>query len=132
MPDELRDLWPSVIDTSVISPIAILKYQASQLRDKTQGLLEAAIRTFTSDDKLSVYDFQIIAPALDRYTYVLFQTWHKPDFVYPVSVRFEPWIEEAKKERGGVGILTWERPSGIRTASSPSEFFGTVREITGV
>lgn len=142
MADAIPNLWPA-IDTNVISPVAVLRAQASLLREQTQGLLEAAVRTWQSKEGNTVYDFRVIAPPLDRFTYELFQAWHKPDMVYPVVIWFKPWIEEAKKENDGgpefeppfwgAGPLRPRRQlvSGLRNPASPKELMEVLGELLG-
>jgi hypothetical protein len=138
MAEVLRDLWPE-IDTSVLAPVAALRFQASQLREKTVGLLEAAVRIWTDKDNDTVYEFQIVAPALERYTYVLFQAWHRTDFVYPVTVRFEPWVDAAEKKAEKLSILELtqpalmrsDAPSGLRKAASPEDFVNILGDLLG-
>ena len=41
---EIPDLWPAeVAITTVLSPLAILRHQAGQLRRKTKNILEAEV-----------------------------------------------------------------------------------------
>jgi hypothetical protein len=89
MPDTIPDLWPDeVAVTDVITPLAILNYQASQLRQKTKNLLEAEVSTdHVSKKGYVLHHFELIAPALGRYRYRLFTAGHKDEFVYPVEVK---------------------------------------------
>jgi hypothetical protein len=94
----IPDLWPSdVAVTEVLTPLAILRYQAGQLRAKSKGLLEAEVTTETVDEDRTAHLYlELVAPALDRYRYRLLHAWHANDFVYPVNVqsnvRDEPFL----------------------------------------
>jgi hypothetical protein len=140
MADEIRNLWPDVIVTKVASPVAILRYQASQLRKQTQGLLEAEVKTYSTKDHRVLHEFRIIAPALDGLEYLLFSAWHEKAFVYPVSIQFEPWVEQSNREytekkhgsmiaRLGHVDIDPERPTGIRQVATPTSFLAVLEEL---
>jgi hypothetical protein len=90
---EIPDLWPSdVVVIDVVSPAAILRYQAGQLRAKTRNLLEAEVETVPGPSEVEI-EFYIVAPALDRYRYLLFSVRHAPELVYPATV-VAAWFRE--------------------------------------
>ena len=89
MPDTLPDLWPEIETENIVTPLAILRYQAGQLRAKTKGLIEAEVRTERFDDDSVCHELVIIAPALDRYEYVIATFGHHVKLVYPVAVAIE-------------------------------------------
>jgi hypothetical protein len=74
--------------TSIVTPAAILKTQAALLGEKTKGVLEAAVKTWTSAGNV-YHEFVIVVPALDGYRYVLFRI-HHPITLYPVFVDEQP------------------------------------------
>jgi hypothetical protein len=83
---EIPDLWPTdVTVTDVLSPATILRYQAGQLRGKTRNLLEAEVETVPGENEVTI-EFYVVAPALDRYRYLLFSVKHRPDLVYPATI----------------------------------------------
>lgn len=87
MSTAIPDLWPDeVTNVAAVSPVAILRYQASQLRERTKNILEAAVET-DEPEGLIEHKFVVIAPALDRYRHVLFSVNHDPNQVYPVTVQ---------------------------------------------
>jgi hypothetical protein len=88
MANVIPDLWPDEIgDLDVLTPLAILRIQAGQLKQKTRGLVEAEVETETSvDASAEHYYFDLIAPALNRYRVRLLDAWHVPKRVYPVYV----------------------------------------------
>jgi hypothetical protein len=94
MPNTIPDLWPNDIDvTEVLTPLAIMRYQAGQLRQRTKSLLEAEVDTEEPDGGKVVHHFDIVAPALDRYRYRLFTVSHDRALVYPVTLS-APWQDD--------------------------------------
>jgi hypothetical protein len=92
MPDVIPDLWPDDLAApTVLTPLAILKFQAGQLRQRTKGLLEVDIQTQekTNGNLHLQHSFDLIAPALNRYRYRLFTVEHDEQMVYPVTVYAE-------------------------------------------
>jgi hypothetical protein len=84
MSEPTRNLWP-VTKINVLSPIAILRQQATYLREATQGILEAEVAV-VKGDPWTITSFWIIAPALDRYRFELFKIAHQYSDLYPVDV----------------------------------------------
>ncbi|MGA2741241.1 MAG: hypothetical protein ABSG65_27855, partial [Bryobacteraceae bacterium] len=90
MPELNEDLWPSDlgIASTIVTPAAILRTQATLLGEKTKGILEAAVETFSANNDI-YHRFVIKVPALGNYRYTLFQV-HHPVTLYPVVVDQEP------------------------------------------
>lgn len=89
MPHVIPDLWPDDVAVSfVAAPLAILCYQASQLKLRTKGLLEAEVQTLKRgrEKPLLGHSFDLIAPILNRYSYRLFTVEHDAEMVYPATV----------------------------------------------
>ncbi len=86
MPEMLTDLWPEFETENIVTPLAILRFQAGQLRVKTKALFEAEVRTTQFDNGRVSHEFVVIAPALDRYEYVVATFSHDVTLVYPVDV----------------------------------------------
>jgi hypothetical protein len=86
MPDTLPDLWPEIEMENVVTPLAILRFQAGQLRAKTKGLIEAEVRTDQTEFGWMRHHLVLIAPALERYEYEIATFQHSLTFVYPVDV----------------------------------------------
>jgi hypothetical protein len=75
MPNGNEDLWPAGVGTStIVPPLAILRRQAVALGERTQGLLEGQVETFTKGDEFTQV-FYIVAPSLS-YRYKLFEVRH--------------------------------------------------------
>lgn len=91
MPSQLKDLWPeNLVEGETASlPVSILRQQAALLAKKTGGLLVADVRSHAgfATDRIR-HGFYIVAPALDDYTYGLFDIDHDPAEPYPVKVVF--------------------------------------------
>ncbi len=86
MAEMIRNLWPDdVIKAEVLTPLTIMKHQAGLLREKTNGLLCAEVRTENESGEVK-HTFEIIVAALDNYRYQLFQISHASDLVYPATV----------------------------------------------
>lgn len=85
MPEMLTDLWPEIETENIVTPLAILRFQAGQLRTKTKGLLEAEVRTERTGSGWVRHELVVIAPSLDRYEYVIATFSHDVTLVYPVE-----------------------------------------------
>jgi hypothetical protein len=96
MPTTFPDLWPTEITVSgPVPPVAILRGQAAHLAEKTKGLVTADVRSVPEGGDQFVYAFDLVAPALDDYRYMLFVIRHGVS-LYPVELhatrlRQEPW-----------------------------------------
>ena len=84
MSEPTRNLWPAT-KINVLSPIAILRQQATYLREATQGILEAEVAV-VKGEPWTITSFWIIAPALDRYRFELFKIAHNVTDPYPVQI----------------------------------------------
>ena len=83
----LPDLWPEIEMENIVTPEAILRFQAGQLRTKTNGLIEAEVRTHRTGTVS--HELVLIAPALDRYECVIASFHHGVTLVYPVSIEHQ-------------------------------------------
>lgn len=88
MATTIPDLWPPEVKVDVLSPLVILKTQASYLSSKTGGVLLAQINT-THSNQLIQHHFDLIAPALGGYGVRLLAATHAIDNPYPVTVTSE-------------------------------------------
>lgn len=79
-----EDLWPEITDDKTISPKALMLEQAESLTNKTNKILLGRISTSGQKAKKLQYNFTIVAPALDNYTYLLFVVHHGLTY-YPLS-----------------------------------------------
>jgi hypothetical protein len=111
MSETIPDLWPTTLTKPVIrTPLAILREQGEFLARKTEGLLRALVRT-TNLDGTFVHVFYLHAPALDDYTYRLFEVRHPIQF-YPLTI-------------------TADRLNGRYEAASERELMDYLRTILG-
>ncbi|MCI0485707.1 MAG: hypothetical protein L0229_03810 [Blastocatellia bacterium] len=93
MPTKNIDLWPKSIQAlpKELSPVAILRQQASLLGQKTRNLVEGQVETRTADfQRFLHHSFYLIAPALDFYKYPLFEVEHLATYWYPLTITMLP------------------------------------------
>ncbi len=87
MAQRIPNLWSEKdVRVEVLSPIAILETQATNLEQMTKGLIETEITVVTSDKGETVYQLDIVAPVLGDYRHRLFSISHQKDMVYPVKL----------------------------------------------
>ena len=112
MHDVIPDLWPDEIRSEVPTPLAILRIQANNLQTKTKGIIQAEVRTLTDHNKKrEIYRFELVAPAMEGYTFRLFSAEHQSKLVYPV-------------------VLEWDGfEHGSETASTPDELYPLLKMI---
>lgn len=126
MTDDPLDLWPESIRADQLSPLAILRLQATKLSQKTGGLLSAEVvsgRESVSDEDLTiapsgaeaVHRFEVIAPRLDGYRYQMFVCRHDSELVYPAYIE----DDDAHELRQGESIR----------AATQDEFVALVRKV---
>lgn len=127
MSTAIPDLWPmeaSVLD--VLSPLAIARFQASQLRLRTHGLLEAEVNVSGSPQWIQA-SFDVVALPLDRYRMELFRIGYSGQKPYPVNVYSENLCGEAVHSGflwadPGTDEFTPEPDYDLAVASSQEEF----------
>jgi hypothetical protein len=84
-----RDLWPDNLSIAGLrAPVTILREQAGFLSHKTKHLVEGLVKSKTSDNHRFSHDFYLVAPALDRYRFLLLSIEHDTDF-YPLKMSSE-------------------------------------------
>jgi hypothetical protein len=88
MPDQIEDLWPDMNTAAIVTPASILKTQASALSQKSKGLLQGEVETWTNQQNI-YHRFSLVVPALDNYRYSLLRVHHLPT-LYPVYVDESP------------------------------------------
>ncbi len=86
MSNAIQDLWPDdVVVADVLSPLTIMRHQAGQLRARTKNLLEGEVKTSAAGNGKQ-HEFYVVAPALNRYRYLLFKVEHADEMVYPAKI----------------------------------------------
>lgn len=89
MPRAKVDLWPSDLGVSdVITPVTVLREQASLLGKKTKNLIEGKVELSESGGNKFVYVLYLVAPALKNYRYRLLRVEYPVEF-YPVTIVFD-------------------------------------------
>ena len=112
MHDAIPDLWPAKIRSEVPTPLAILRIQANNLQTKTKGLIKAEVRTLTDNSKgREIYQFELIAPAMEGYTVRLFSADHRSSLVYPININWHSFDQ------------------GLESASTPDEVYHLLQQI---
>jgi|ERR1700676_1324091 len=101
-----QSLWgelPASSETK--SPIAILREQATALRDATNGMLTGDVSATASDMRFTA-SLYVVAPALNNYRYEVLTVQHPVAF-YPVAIRSRAVLRplEAKNEEEFLGHL---------------------------
>ena len=92
----MDDLWPSnIADSNLVTPVSILKEQATLLGEKTKELVKGEVVTHTTGN-LFIHSFNLVAPTLS-YRYELFQVTHHVNF-YPLTIRHLNNTIQAKSE----------------------------------
>ena len=98
------DLWPNDFGTvGVKPPVTVFCEQATLLAKKTNGIVEAEVRTSTEGDQFS-HRFSIVAPALGGYRYLLFTLDHDVN-LYPSSMYFQDNEQHVESEDVLIDIL---------------------------
>ena len=96
------DLWGEITPSAVRTPVSILREQASLLGAKTNYTIEGKVETRIDGEKF-YHLFNLVVPALDNYSYQLFQIWHEVG-LYPVRV-WGAFGEELANEEAFVNWL---------------------------
>lgn len=122
MATKIPNLWSQKdVKVEVLSPLAILRTQAANLEQMTQGLIEAEVTTTTGESGEIVYQLDIIAPVLGGYCHRLLAISHQQDRVYPVKFAVTP-----------DAVLQNVSPHGYRaftSAQTEAEFLKNLGEI---
>lgn len=131
MPATIPDLWPDDIRVDVLTPLTILRTQASLLSSKTQGTLLAQVMTTTTDEWVQ-YQLDLIAPLLERYRVSLLTARHQLGEAYPVMVTARAFVPKSQAQGEGTPprarLLTDSSPDH-RVAATQEEFIDLVREV---
>jgi hypothetical protein len=95
---------------TVLSPAAILQAQATNLEERTKGVLEAEVFSREVAAKegqaVTVYQFDVIAPALNRYRKTILQVQHTKDAIYPVYIQsLGPGLPQAANDKEFLVVL---------------------------
>jgi hypothetical protein len=134
MASKVGSLWPPDIAASTkrLSPVAILRQQATLLGQRTKNLVEAEVETKAADHQKKLQHwFYLVAPALDFYKYPLFRVEHSPTQFYPLMIRFNVGAETSTKgDRSSKfeGITSREQVMMLRVKSE-AEFTAHLKTI---
>jgi hypothetical protein len=106
------DLWGELTPNAIRTPVTVLREQASLLGSKTRNMIEGKVETWASGTKF-LHSFNLVVPALDNYSYELFQISHEVE-LYPVKVEYRSSYRELRTEEEFVDWLR-ERLSSPET-----------------
>jgi hypothetical protein len=95
------DLWGEIVAPAIRTPVSILREQASLLGAKTKHVIEGEVDTRVSGSTF-FHLFNLVAPALDNYSYKLFEISHDVG-LYPVHV----WDASSEDLRDEQAFLDW-------------------------
>lgn len=85
MANKIPNLWPSeTVSVETLSPLAILRTQAQNLTEMTQGLLEGEVTSIDEGPDTVIHQFEVVAPALNKYRHRILSVKHNKNLVYPV------------------------------------------------
>ena len=142
MSETRRDFWSDTVDvTAIITPLVLLREQASLLGERTKGLVlgevessERPVDGFETyvDEALSAetrvvhnHTLYLVAPALDNYQYALLSVEH--DFQpYPCRARYHPTLPD-KETVTHVMSCFGEQCRNPETADDENEFVKWLR-----
>src|SRR5208282_1331360 len=83
---KVDNLWPEDFGVpKQVPPVTILRTQAALLGQRTKNIVEAEVKTAVSAPDEFMHSFNLVAPALDFYTYRLFFVTHGLA-LYPVKL----------------------------------------------
>ena len=122
---EIVDLWPDKIKVDkVITPVIILRQQASLLGKKTKNIVQADVLNVKIVAEL--YDFHyalyLVASALNNYRYRLLDIFYNVSPLYPMKVEVESDIYNEISSK-------FKSPEQNIGAFSEEDFKNILREI---
>lgn len=132
----MKDLWGfNKLNKDDVSgtPHGILKEQADLFEKKTGDTLFIRMQTrklrFDPDNDdfefgLATH-FEIVAPALDSYSYTLFTLYSKPERNYPVA------LEKNMNDKDELRDMVWERDEMDYRCTNEDTFVEALKEILG-
>ncbi len=94
MATAIPTLWSDDIAVDILTPLAILRVQASGLSPLTKGILESEVVTTESPSQTS-HRLQLIAPVLDGYRRTIFTATHGRGQPYPVILEADCFRADA-------------------------------------
>ncbi|KPA09925.1 hypothetical protein MHK_009884 [Candidatus Magnetomorum sp. HK-1] len=115
----MLDLWPTdIINSRMRAPITILKEQAILLQQKTNGVIHALVRRIKNESQLTkengnfLYEFLVVAPALQDYQYSLFSISHEIE-LYPIVIETDKMIARELGNENNDPIIVKSEPDYI-------------------
>jgi hypothetical protein len=81
-----RSLWPESVKIDTLTPVVILRGQASELERITKGVLRAEVTSLPTPDGFLIHQLDVIAPAVAYYRHRILEVKHPEKFVYPAMI----------------------------------------------
>jgi hypothetical protein len=103
MPAINEDLWPELNLASAVTPLSILREQATLLGKRTRGVLKGEVETWSAGGRIT-HSFNIVVPSLGGYKSTLFSVYHFPTG-YPL---YADMMAKASPS-GGIPIETFPK-----------------------
>lgn len=91
------DFWPAGIGEGMVTPVTILREQASLLGPKTNQIVKAEVVSHPAGGAAFIHVFYIVVPTLDNYKYELFRVTHTVT-LYPATFASPDQNELASNE----------------------------------
>ena len=129
MTAKLVDLWPEDISTDVLSPQAILKFQAAQLEKRTKGILRGRVEEQVSEGNRTLI-LVAEAPAVSI-TGELLRVVSGVERAYPATVYGPGMRHEVPVKVPGplVALTGGTMTKEYKVASGESQLIELVREV---
>jgi hypothetical protein len=124
MPTPISQMWPDEISVDVVTPLTRLRVLASELEQRTKGILQARIDTFPRDEGKVEQHFEIVAPALSHYEHQLLIAKHHHEIVYP-TILIGEFVDEKQSQFSGETSYTKQS----RVAATEKELDTAIGEI---
>ena len=126
----IPDLWPESVKVDVRPPYAVLSVQARNLTERTQGVVEARVRSSkTKTDPILVrHSFELTASFLN-YRHRLFSAWHQESLVYPVII--STWLREQEPTQSEL-VQFFQKAvaiGGVAVANDETALMETLRNL---
>jgi len=81
-----RNLWPESVKIDTLTPVVILRGQASELERLTKGVLRGEVTSQATGDGFLIHQLDVIAPAVGFYRHRIVEVKHPDAFVYPAQI----------------------------------------------
>lgn len=82
----VKNLWGEIpVESTIKTPVTILREQATILSDKTSKLLLGEVKQLPFPEDIFAYELRVVAPALSNYSYSILSIYHDIK-LYPLEL----------------------------------------------